>query len=83
MKTLTPTQKTAARITSSAAQAVERKQSFLAVLRGMPAAINRGMRLIRAYNDLDRMNIRTLQDLGTHYGELDRVLQGHRPRTDR
>ena len=86
MKTLTPTQKNTARITSGNARNMGNKQVFPSLwrrLRDVPAAISRGMRLIRAYNDLDRMNTRTLQGLGRDYAELDRVLRGHRPRSSR
>ena len=47
------------------------------------ASLSAGMRLVRAYNELHRMNNSTLHDLGYRRGELDRVLAGHRPRNTR
>lgn len=37
-------------------------------------------RLVRAYSDLIRLDNRTLQELGTRPGEIDRVLCGLPPR---
>jgi len=39
-----------------------------------------GMRLIRAHNDLHQLNNSARRDIGYRLGELDRVVQGHRPR---
>jgi uncharacterized protein YjiS (DUF1127 family) len=50
-------------------------------IRGLFAGFGNGMRLIRAYNDLHRLNNSARRDLGYRRSELDRVLQGHRPRT--
>ena len=57
-------------------------RSLLRTLSGLWSAWRNGMRLIRAYNDLYRLNGSTLRDLGYRRGELDRVLNGHRPRTE-
>ena len=40
-------------------------------------AVTNFMRLVRAYNDLERLPARTLQDIGTRPGELDRILDGN------
>ena len=50
-------------------------------IRGLFAGFGNGMRLIRAYNDLHLLNNSARRDLGYRRGELNRVLQGHRPRT--
>ena len=49
-------------------------------LRGTIDALCNHMRLVRAYNDLNRLSDRTLRDLGIRPGELERVLNGRRPR---
>ena len=46
---------------------------------GLVEAVSDRMRLVRAYNDLQRLDNRTLRDLGYRRSELDRVLSGHRP----
>ena len=45
-------------------------------LRLMVDWVCNGMRLIRAYNDLKRLDNHTLRDICTRPGDLDRVLDG-------
>lgn len=54
----------------------QRFRIILQRLRRLADAVTNFMRLIRAYNDLSRMNTSTLRDIGFRPGELDRVLDG-------
>jgi hypothetical protein len=42
--------------------------------------ISEMFRLVRAYNDLTRLDHGTLREIGGRRGELDRILGGHPPR---
>lgn len=84
MKTVTAIPQLSARAGGEIVQPIAILQSIRSHLRrigGLWSAFSNGMRLIRAYNDLHRLNYSTLRDLGYRPGELDRVLHGHRPRT--
>jgi len=50
---------------------------------GLVETLSDRMRLVRAYNELQRLDNRTLRDLGYQRSELDRVLSGHRPRVSK
>ncbi|MDX1483834.1 MAG: hypothetical protein R3229_05065 [Alphaproteobacteria bacterium] len=45
--------------------------------------ISETCRLVRAYNDLSRLDAATLRAIGAQEGELDRILSGGRPRKGR
>jgi hypothetical protein len=45
--------------------------------------ISEMFRLVRAYNDLTRLDHVTLREIGGRRGELDRILGGHPPRNYR
>ena len=86
MKTCTATPHLSARVAEGTAQNNEIMRPIRALLHrihGLLAALGNWMRLIRAYNELHRLNDNTLQDIGFRRGELDRVLNGHRPSSTR
>ena len=50
---------------------------------GAADAISDFFRRARAYNDLSRMDSRTLRDIGCRRGELNRIIEGRPPRVYR
>jgi uncharacterized protein YjiS (DUF1127 family) len=86
MKTFTATPSSPSRVARQTVQNFEIMRPVSRLLLGVHelfAALGKWMRLIRAYNDLQRLDNTTLRDLGYRRGELDRVLDGHRPSLDR
>jgi len=90
MTNITDTEESAAGVPAHRVKRHPRQETRPHLIRGLWCAVvlacegfSEKCRLVRAYNDLTRLDDRTLHAIGSNREELERILAGHTPQKHR